>query len=91
MRVPEVILQKAPSADLWVGQTDEGELGFTYAEVDKLLFLLIEQHKSIEECVRAGFQRDFVERVLSRIRKYRFKRVMPQVARITDGDAGLDL
>lgn len=91
MNVPDVIIQKPPSADLWVGQTDEGELGFTYAEVDQLLFLLVEGNKSIEECVRAGFQKDFVERVLNRIRKYRFKRVMPPVARLTDGDAGLDL
>jgi NAD+ synthase len=91
MRVPDVILQKAPSADLWVGQTDEGELGFTYAEVDKLLYLLVEQHKSIAECEVAGFHKDFVERVLHRIRNYRFKRVMPPVARITEGDAGLDL
>jgi NAD+ synthase len=91
MNVPGVIIQKPPSADLWVGQTDEGELGFTYAEVDQLLYLLVEGHKSIEECVRAGFRRDFVERVLGRIRKYRFKRLMPPVARLTDGDAGLDL
>ena len=65
MNVPDVIIQKPPSADLWVGQTDEGELGFTYAEVDQLLFLLVEKNKSIEECVRAGFQKDFVERVLN--------------------------
>ena len=32
-----MIVDKAPTADLWAGQTDEGELGFTYAEVDKLL------------------------------------------------------
>jgi NAD+ synthase len=91
MRVPDVILQKPPSADLWVGQTDEGELGFTYAEVDQLLYLLVEQHKSIAECEAEGFRKDFVERVLRRIRGYRFKRVMPAIARITEGDAGLDL
>ena len=91
MNVPDVILQKPPSADLWAGQTDEGELGFTYAQVDQLLYLLVEEHKSIEDCLQAGFQKDFVERVLSRIRKYRFKRVMPPIARITDGDAGLSL
>jgi NAD+ synthase len=91
MGLPEVILQKPPSADLWVGQTDEGELGFTYAEVDQLLYLLVEKHKSIEECETAGFERKFVERVLTRIRQYRFKRVMPPIARITQGDAGVDL
>ena len=91
MDVPDVILQKPPSADLWAGQTDEGELGFTYTQVDQLLYLLVEEHKSIEDCLQAGFQKDFVERVLNRIRKYRFKRVMPPIARITDGDAGLSL
>jgi NAD+ synthase len=91
MNIPDVILQKPPSADLWVGQTDEAELGFTYTQVDQLLYLLVEEHKSIEECVRAGFQKDFVDRVLGRIRKYRFKRLMPPIARITEGDAGLDL
>jgi len=91
MGLPEVIIQKPPSADLWVGQTDEGELGFTYDEVDQLLYLLVEKHKSIEECETAGFDRKFVEQVLARIRQYRFKRVMPPIARITQGDAGLDL
>ncbi len=43
MDLPEVIIQKPPSADLWVGQTDEGELGFTYDEVDQLLYLLVEK------------------------------------------------
>ena len=91
MDVPVVIQQKPPSADLWVGQTDEGELGFSYTEVDQLLYLLVEKHKSIEECEWAGFKRNFVEQVLTRIRKYQFKRVMPPIARITDGDAGLNL
>ncbi len=40
--VPSVIVAKEPSADLWVGQTDEGELGFTYREVDKLLYMMVE-------------------------------------------------
>jgi NAD+ synthase len=91
MGLPEVILNKPPSADLWVGQTDEGELGFTYAEVDQLLYMLVEKHKSIEECEVAGFERNFVEQVFARIRRYRFKRVMPPIARITEGDAGLNL
>lgn len=91
MGLPEVIIQKPPSADLWVGQTDESELGFTYDQVDKLLYLLVEKHKTIEECVMAGFERKFAEQVLARIRQYRFKRVMPPIARITQGDAGLNL
>ena len=54
--VPAAIIDKPPSADLWAGQTDEGELGFTYEEVDQLLYLLVDQRYSPEECVAAGFE-----------------------------------
>jgi NAD+ synthase len=91
MNVPELIIQKPPSADLWIGQTDEGELGFTYYEVDQLLYLLDEKKKSIEECEQAGFRRDFMIEVLERVRKNRFKCQMPPIARISGGSTGLDL
>ena len=67
--IPEVIISKPPSADLWLGQTDEGELGFTYEDVDKLLYLLVDQHYNPEVCVEAGFERDFVQRVIDRMHK----------------------
>jgi len=81
--VPQPIIDKPPSADLWVGQTDEGELGFTYEQVDKLLYLLVDQRFSPEECIEAGFKEDFVRSVLNRIRRYHFKRVTPPVAKIS--------
>jgi NAD+ synthase len=81
--VPKVIIDKPPSADLWVGQTDEGELGFTYAEADRLLYLLVDQRYSPAECVQAGFEPAFVDGVLRRIRRNHFKRVMPPIAKIT--------
>ena len=56
LSIPEAIILKPPSADLWFGQTDEGELGFTYEEVDRLLFLLVDQRYRPEDCVEAGFQ-----------------------------------
>lgn len=88
--VPKAILDKAPSADLWTGQTDEAELGFTYEEADKLLFLLVDQRYSPEECVEAGFDQKFVDLVLRRIRRNHFKRVMPPVAKITGRSVGYD-
>ncbi len=88
--VPEVIIQKPPSADLWVGQTDEGELGFTYEEVDRLLLLLVDGRYSVDECVKAGFQRTFVEEVLGRIRLYQYKRVMPPIAKLSNRTIGYD-
>jgi NAD+ synthase len=88
--VPEVILTKPPSADLWAGQTDEEELGFTYAKVDQLLYLLVDQRHSQEECVAAGFERDFVESVLERIRRTQFKRVLPPIAKLSNRTVGYD-
>lgn len=82
--IPEIIISKPPSADLWQGQTDEGELGFTYANVDQLLFLLIDQRNSPDECVAAGFDKGFVAEVIDRIMRNHYKRVMPPVARLSN-------
>jgi len=90
MGIPAVIIDKAPSADLWVGQTDEGELGFTYDEVDKLLYLLVDQRYSPEECVEAGFDRPFVGEVVNRIRRNQFKRMLPPIAKLSNRTVGYD-
>jgi NAD+ synthase len=83
MGIPQSIIDKPPSADLWTGQTDEGELGFTYETVDKLLYLLVDQRYSPEDCIASGFQEEFVRAVVTRIRRYQFKRVLPPVAKIS--------
>ena len=88
--VPQPILDKPPSADLWSGQTDETELGFTYDQADQLLFLLVDQRYSPAECVEAGFDKQFVEMVVRRVRRNQFKRVMPPVAKITGRSVGYD-
>lgn len=88
--VPQPILDKAPSADLWAGQTDEQELGFTYEEADKLLYLLVDQRFSPEECIELGFSREIIETVIRRMRRNHFKRVMPPVAKITTRTVGYD-
>lgn len=90
MGVPEVIISKAPTADLWSGQTDEGELGFTYAEVDKLLYLLVDERYTPLECVEAGFDQKFVDTVVARVRRYHFKRVMPPIAKLGNRTIGYD-
>jgi len=89
--VPESIQQKPPSADLWQGQTDEGELGYTYTEVDQLLFLLVERRATPGECIQAGFSREFVESVIQRIQRNRFKRMLPPVASISGGPVNYDI
>ena len=90
MGIPPVIIDKAPSADLWLGQTDEDELGFTYEEVDKLLLLLVDQRYSPEECVEVGFDRTFVERVVTRVRRSQFKRMLPPIAKLSNRTVGYD-
>jgi NAD+ synthase len=88
--IPEPIIAKPPSADLWAGQTDEGELGFTYADVDRLLFLLVDQRYRPEECVDAGFDIGFVRKVIERVRKNQFKRVLPPIAKLSSRTVGYD-
>jgi len=88
--VPEVIVAKPPSADLWAGQTDEGELGFTYERVDQLLLLLVDGRHSPESCVEAGFDRAFVQAVLERVRRNQFKRVLPPIAKLSNRTVGYD-
>lgn len=90
MGVPETIVEKAPSADLWVGQTDEGELGFTYDDADQLLYLLVDQRYTPEDCVEAGFDRGFVEKVVGRMQRSQYKRVMPPIAKLSNRTVGYD-
>ena len=90
LNIPDIIINKPPSADLWAGQTDEGELGFTYENVDKLLFFLVDQRYRPEECVEAGFEEKLVRKVVDRIRKNQFKRVLPPIAKLSNRTVGYD-
>jgi NAD+ synthase len=90
LNIPDVIVTKPPSADLWAGQTDEGELGFTYENVDRLLFLLVDQRFRPVECVEAGFDEKLVRKVVDRIRKNQFKRVLPPIAKLSNRTVGYD-
>jgi NAD+ synthase len=90
LKIPDVIIDKPPSADLWLGQTDEGELGFTYEEVDKLLYLLVDHRYSAQECIEDGFDKNFVHSVLTRVRRNQFKRMMPPIAKVSNRTIGYD-
>lgn len=90
LNIPAPIIDKPPSADLWEGQTDENELGFTYEEVDKLLFLLVDQRYSPHEAIEAGFNEKFVNAVTMRIRRNQFKRMQPPIAKISNRTVGYD-
>lgn len=78
--VPEAIQRKIPTADLWHDQTDEGELGFSYAEIDRLLVQLIDEKKSRAELLAAGTDPRFLDAIVARIRGSAFKRVPAPVA-----------
>ena len=88
--VPEQILEKAPSADLWPGQTDEGELGRSYDMLDRTLFALVDRRWTVDRCVRAGLDRDLVEWVASRVARMEFKRQLPPVAKLSLRTPGID-
>lgn len=90
VNIPPEIVSKPPSADLWPGQTDEGELGFTYSHVDKLLYLLVDQRYSPDECVTEGFDEIFVDEVVRRIQRHQFKRMLPPVAKLSNRTVGYD-
>jgi len=90
LEVPQPIIDKPPSADLWTGQTDEAEMGLTYSEVDKLLFLLVDERYSPEEAIEAGFDRLFVDRVMRMIKTSHFKRRPPIIAKLSRRTVGID-
>ena len=90
LKIPDRLIKKKPSADLWTGQTDEGELGFTYQQVDRLLFYMIDCKFPDKELVKAGFKTSFVEKVKSIIRKNQFKRLPSIIAKLSTRTINID-
>ena len=88
--VPREILDKPPSADLWPGQTDEGELGRTYDQLDRALFALVDRRWTVDRCVRAGLDRSLVEWVARRVAQMEYKRQTPPVAKVSLRTPGID-
>ncbi len=82
--VPEQIISKPPTADLWAGQTDEGELGFTYADADQVLTRTVDDGLTAEEIEAEGFAPELVGAVVARLRASEFKRRMPPAPSVRD-------
>lgn len=78
--LPAAVLAKAPSADLWAGQSDEDELGVTYAEVDRLLHHLVDEGLGERQLASLGFAPALVSRIAARVQAMAFKRRLPPVA-----------
>ncbi len=88
--VPERIIAKPPSADLWPGQTDEADVGFSYADLDRLLYWMVDRRRSAEELAERGFDPRFVERVARMVAGAEFKRQVPPIAKLGPRTSGVD-
>jgi NAD+ synthase len=88
--VPPEIINKKPTADLWQGQTDEDELGFSYREADRLLYYMIDERRTDEELVGLGFDLKLVRQIKSAVRKNQFKRRPPVIAKISYRTVNVD-
>lgn len=83
LALPSTVIEKAPTADLFVGQTDEAELGFTYAEVDPLLYAMVDERRSREELLKLGFTGDFIDKIARRVAANQYKRLPPIIAKLS--------
>jgi len=88
--VPDQIIDKKPTADLWEGQTDEGELGFSYKSVDDLLYHMIDERHTNEELIERGFEKNFIEKVRRLIKYSQFKRRLPLIAKVSHRTINID-
>jgi NAD+ synthase len=84
MGVPREVIAKQPSADLWAGQTDEQELGFTYRQVDELLYRMVDQRMTREELIEACFSGEFIDTVYKKVQNSHFKRRLPVIAKVSN-------
>jgi NAD+ synthase len=83
MQLPPSVIEKAPSADLWEGQSDEQELGFQYAVVDVLLYYLVDQRCTRAELCTMGFEDAFIDEIGRRVRDSQYKRRPPLIAKLS--------
>ena len=88
--VPHELIDKKPSADLWEGQTDEQELGFSYKMADEILYRLIDERMTAEEVVEEGFSKEIVEKIQRKIKFSQYKRKLPVIAKISKRTSGID-
>ncbi|MDA8053288.1 MAG: NAD+ synthase [Deltaproteobacteria bacterium] len=88
--IPDSIMTKPPSADLWLGQSDESELGFTYEAADSIMYLLIDKMYKPEVVVSLGYNAGIVNAVYSRIKKSQYKRRMPLIAKVSERTINID-
>ncbi len=82
LKIPQSIIYKPPSADLWSGQSDEEELGFSYNQIDEALRAYVDERLNKEEMLKRGFDKKLCELIIDRIYKNQFKRKLPVIAKL---------
>ena len=88
--VPESIIKKPPTADLWEGQSDEEDLGFTYAQLDLALKAFVDERLSKEELIKRDFDIELIDLIISKIYQNQFKRKLPIIAKLGNRTIGHD-
>lgn len=83
MGVPFELIEKKPSADLWEGQTDENELGFSYLMADQILYRMIDERKSVTTLIEEGYDKEIIEKIEKKIKFSQYKRKLPIIAKIS--------
>ena len=90
LELPRSVVEKKPSADLWPGQTDEGELGFAYRTADEVLYLMFDRGLSAREIVARGYDAEVVSKIELLESRNRFKRRLMLIARLSSSAINLD-
>ncbi len=88
MGVPKEVIEKKPSADLWEGQSDEDELGFSYFLADEIINLLVDERYTKEEILEIGYSEKTLDSILWRIKTNQYKRKLPLIAKISNRTIG---
>lgn len=90
LKVPESIMEKPPSADLWTGQVDETELGFSYEIADSIMYLLVDKMYKPEVVASLGYDLKLVNDIYVRMKKSQYKRRMPLIAKVSERTINAD-
>jgi NAD+ synthase len=90
MGVDRKTIDKTPTAGLWKNQTDETELGYTYEEIDKLLYYMIDKRYNRKKLLELKFKEAFINDIVTRIKYSEFKRQLPRIAKISPRTIGWD-
>jgi len=90
LNITPAIIEKPPSADLWDGQSDEADLGYTYAQLDAAMKLYVDERIPRDEVIARGIDAKMLDMIIKRIFRNHFKRKMPVIAKLTSRTLGHD-